>query len=166
MVCASYNSRLMRTKAVAGFWLLVVGLTAGAALFAADPLQSQKPVLTDTQTPADFAARRAAVMRDIGDGVAILQGATERPVYKQFRQSAQFYYLTGVEVPRALLIVDGKAKRSTLFLPPRDERIRRWESLIDNVRREDVFWWCELFLTALRGDGVKAEAKAIETAAS
>ncbi|HJO67808.1 MAG TPA: trehalose-6-phosphate synthase, partial [Sphingomonas sanguinis] len=49
---------------------------------------------------------------------------------------------------------------------PRAERIRRWESLIDNVRREDVFWWCELFLAALRGDGVKAEAKAIEAAAS
>ena len=49
---------------------------------------------------------------------------------------------------------------------PRDERIRRWQSLIDNVRREDVFWWCELFLTALRGNGVKDEAKAIEAAES
>ena len=57
-------------------------------------------------------------MRAIGDGVAILQGATERPVYKQFRQSAQFFYLTGVEVPRAILAIDGRAKSTTLFLPP------------------------------------------------
>jgi trehalose 6-phosphate synthase len=34
------------------------------------------------------------------------------------------------------------------------------------VRREDVFWWCEQYLSALRGDGMKAEAKAIEAAAS
>lgn len=32
---------------------------------------------------------------------------------------------------------------------PRDERIRRWEALIDCVRREDVHWWCDLFLDAL-----------------
>jgi trehalose 6-phosphate synthase len=32
---------------------------------------------------------------------------------------------------------------------PREERVRRWELLIDNVRREDVFWWCDLFMAAL-----------------
>jgi trehalose 6-phosphate synthase len=32
---------------------------------------------------------------------------------------------------------------------PRDERIRRWRSLIDNIRREDVFWWRDRFLGAL-----------------
>ena len=117
----------MRQKAVAGCRLVVVGLLAGTALFAAGPLQYQKPVFTDTQPTSEFAARRAAVMRAIGDGVAVLQGATERPVYKQFRQSAQFFYLTGVEVPRALLLIDGKAKTSTLFLPPRDERMERSE---------------------------------------
>jgi Xaa-Pro aminopeptidase len=107
--------------------LLVAGLLTGAALFAAAPMQYPRPVFTDTQPAAEFAARRAAVMRAIGDGVAVLQGATERPVYKQFRQSAQFFYLTGVEVPRAILLIDGRAKRSALFLPPRDERMERSE---------------------------------------
>ena len=88
---------------------------------------AQKPLFTTTAPAAEFAGRRAAVMRAIGDGVAILQGATERPVYKQFRQSAQFFYLTGVEVPRAMLIIDGRAKTSTLFLPARDERMERSE---------------------------------------
>lgn len=70
--------------------------------------------------PADeFAARRAKVMGSIGDGVAILQGATERRGESPLRQSNQFFYLTGVTEPRAMLIIDGKAHRSTLFLTPR-----------------------------------------------
>jgi trehalose 6-phosphate synthase len=32
---------------------------------------------------------------------------------------------------------------------PRAERIRRWRVLIDNVRREDVFWWRDRFMAAL-----------------
>ncbi|NJR77842.1 alpha,alpha-trehalose-phosphate synthase (UDP-forming) [Sphingomonas corticis] len=41
---------------------------------------------------------------------------------------------------------------------PREERIRRWESLIDCVRREDVHWWCDLFLDALEDADVAAVA--------
>ena len=100
---------------------------AGAGLVLTAPLTAQKPLFTTAIPASDFAARRAAVMRDIGDGVAVVQGATERPVYKAFRQSAQFFYLTGVEVPRAILLIDGKTKTSTLFLPARDERMERSE---------------------------------------
>lgn len=32
---------------------------------------------------------------------------------------------------------------------PRRERIRRWETLFDNVQREDVMWWCRRFLGVL-----------------
>ena len=32
---------------------------------------------------------------------------------------------------------------------PREERIRRWEAMIDIIRREDVHWWCGLFIAAL-----------------
>ena len=32
---------------------------------------------------------------------------------------------------------------------PREERVRRWQALIENVRREDVFWWRDRFLGAL-----------------
>ena len=45
----------------------------------------------------------------------------------KFRQNNQFFYLTGVEVPRAILVIDGRAKSSTLFLNPRDERAERSE---------------------------------------
>ena len=117
----------MHKGLVAGCWL-VAGLTAGASMIAnAAPLPVQRPIFSSVMPVDEYAGRRAAVMRAIGDGVAIVQGATERPVYKQFRQSAQFFYLTGVEVPRAVLLIDGKAHASTLFLLPRDERMERSE---------------------------------------
>jgi Xaa-Pro aminopeptidase len=81
-----------------------------------------QPVFTDVFPVDEYAARRARVAEKIGDAVAILQGTTERPGEQPLRQSNQFFYLTGVVEPRALLIVDGKTKRSTLFLNPRDER--------------------------------------------
>ena len=66
-------------------------------------------------------------MEAIGDGVAVLQGATEYPAYVKFRQNNQFFYLTGIEVPRAILVIDGKTKQSTAYLPPRNERNERSE---------------------------------------
>lgn len=41
---------------------------------------------------------------------------------------------------------------------PLAERKERWEKLIDNVRREDVMWWCELFITALEAVPENVEA--------
>lgn len=87
----------------------------------AAPLAAQ-PVITDVFPPDEYAARRARVMDKIGDGAAILQGATERPGEQPLRQNNQFFYVTGVVEPRAILVIDGKTKRSTLFLNPRDER--------------------------------------------
>lgn len=68
-------------------------------------------------TADDFAARRAKVMEQIGDGVAILQGAELPEAYIKFRQDNNFYYLTGVEFPSAILIINGKTKTSTLLVP-------------------------------------------------
>src|SRR5580700_11046756 len=81
-----------------------------------------QPVFTNIFPPEEHAARRARVMEKIGDGVAILQGTTERPGEQPLRQSNQFFYVSGVVEPRAILLIDGKTKRSTLFLLPRNER--------------------------------------------
>ncbi len=81
-----------------------------------------QPVFTSVFPPEEYAARRARVMEKIGDGAAILQGTTERPGEQPLRQSNQFFYLTGVVEPRAILAIDGRAKRSILFLNPRNER--------------------------------------------
>jgi Xaa-Pro aminopeptidase len=68
-------------------------------------------------TPDDFAKRRTKVMEQIGDGIAILHGAELPEGYVKFRQDNNFYYLTGVEIPNAKLILDGKTKTATLFVP-------------------------------------------------
>src|SRR5579872_7320553 len=81
-----------------------------------------QPVWTDVFPPQEYAARRARVMEKIGDAVAILQGTTERPGEQPMRQSNQFHYLCGVVEPRAILVVDGRTKKTTLFLNPRNER--------------------------------------------
>lgn len=56
-------------------------------------------------------------MEKIGDGVAILLGAELTESYTKFRQDNNFYYLTGVEVPDAVLFIDGKNKQSILLVP-------------------------------------------------
>jgi Xaa-Pro aminopeptidase len=102
------------------FVVLIVFASAASAF-------SQPPLFTDALPAAEFAARRARLLEQIGDGAVVIQGTAETPAYVKFRQNNQFFYLTGVEVPRALLIIDGKAKTSTLFLNPRDERQERSE---------------------------------------
>ena len=95
-------------------------------LVLAAPLPSAaQPVVTDVFPPEEYAARRARVMERIGDGVAVLAGTGERPGEQPLRQGNQFHYLTGVVEPQALLLVDGRARRTTLFLRPRDERRER-----------------------------------------
>lgn len=37
---------------------------------------------------------------------------------------------------------------------PKDERIRRWRAMMDNIEREDVSWWLDKFVRALTASGV------------
>ena len=105
----------------------LAALAAVATLLIEPQLGAERPLFTNVFPPEEFAARRAKVLEQIGDGLAVLQGAAEYPAYVRFRQNNQFYYLTGVEVPRALLLLDGRTKRATLFLPPRNERLEQSE---------------------------------------
>jgi Xaa-Pro aminopeptidase len=95
-----------------------------AALFVLGTTPSAQPVFTGSEIfpPEEFAARRARVLAQIGDAVAILQGTTERPGEQPFRQNNQFFYLTGIVEPRAIAVIDGRAKRTTVFLQPFNER--------------------------------------------
>jgi len=111
----------MRGWSIVRWWIAVVWLLMATGATA------QPALYTDAFPPEEFAQRRARVMAEIGDGAAIIQGTTELATYHKFRQGNQFYYLTGVEVPRAILVIDGRAKRSTLFVLPRDERAERSE---------------------------------------
>src|SRR5215475_10667156 len=85
-------------------------------LIALAAIASAQPVFTDVFPPEEYAARRARVIQKIGNAIAIVLGTTERPGEQPLRQNNQFFYLTGVVEPRAILAIDGKAKRSTLYL--------------------------------------------------
>src|SRR5215210_6289569 len=61
-------------------------------------------------------------MTGIGDGVAIVLGATEPPGEMPFRQNSQCFYLSGVVEPRAVLLIDGRTRRTTVFLQPANTR--------------------------------------------
>jgi Xaa-Pro aminopeptidase len=96
--------------------------TSALTLLLAATSALAQPVFTDAFPPAEYAARRAQVMAKIGDGVAILQGTTERPGEQPLRQANQFFYLSGVVEPRAILVIDGRTHKTTLFLQPFNER--------------------------------------------
>ena len=103
-------------------WLALCGVALSWGVSA-----SAQPIFTTALPAEEFAARRARVLERIGDGVAVLAGATEYPAYVRFRQNNQFFYLTGVEVPRAIVLLDGRTKRTMLFVAPRNERLERSE---------------------------------------
>ncbi len=65
---------------------------------------------------SEYAARRAKLMDRIPDGAAVIFGARPLTSYYPFVQSNDFLYLSGVEAPNAVLIVDGKRRESLLFL--------------------------------------------------
>jgi Xaa-Pro aminopeptidase len=104
--------------------LLALSAAALIAVTAPAPALAQ-PVVTDVFPAEEYAARRARVMERIGDGVAVLAGTTDRPGEQPLRQGNQFHYLSGVVEPQALLLIDGRSRRTTLFLRPRDERRER-----------------------------------------
>ncbi len=69
----------------------------------------------------ELAGRRTAIYGAIGNrAIAVLQGASGIPGFTVFRQANNFYYLTGIESPHAYLLLNGRNKTATLYLPHRD----------------------------------------------
>ncbi|HUR93248.1 MAG TPA: Xaa-Pro peptidase family protein [Gemmatimonadales bacterium] len=69
----------------------------------------------DTFDKAEFAARRDRLMERIGDGIAVVLGEEEHVYPVRFRQSPDLFYLTGLEEPGLVLILNGVSKKATLF---------------------------------------------------
>ena len=67
----------------------------------------------------ESSARRARVLEQIGPGAwAVVRGAGEPAGLRRFRQTKEFFYLTGLEVPHAHLPLDGSRGDATLYLAP------------------------------------------------
>ena len=69
----------------------------------------------------EFEARRAKLFEKIPDGVAVIFAAKAQFYPVKFRQAPDFYYLTGIEEPGAVLVMIGANKSSILFVPRRSE---------------------------------------------
>ncbi len=116
--------RLVRTR------VLCVGLMAAGTISLAHAQEGFSPFTTD-YPPEEFAARRTRVFDAIGkSGFAIVAGAPTQVGYIRFRQSNDFYYLCGVEIPHAYLLLDGTNRKTTLFLPHRNESRERGEGKV------------------------------------
>jgi Xaa-Pro aminopeptidase len=78
---------------------------------------------TTNFTLQEFASRRAKIYDAIGPGaVALMQGLPSVHSSAIFRQSNEFFYVSGVVVPQAMLLMDGTTRKSTLYLPKQDAR--------------------------------------------
>ena len=71
--------------------------------------------------PSEFATRRKRVFNQMEDNtIAVLQGASPIGELELFRQSNEFYYLCGIEVPYAYLLLDASSHETILYLPERN----------------------------------------------
>ncbi len=103
------------------------------------PLAAQLEPRHQTDFPAEeLALRRAQVLEAVGEkAIVLVQGAPNVQGFRQFRQSNTFYYLTGVEVPHAYLLMDGRNGRTRLFLPHRNEGRERGEGVQWSAENHD-----------------------------
>ena len=93
--------------------------------------QSSQPYYQPHFPPEEFKARWEKIYDKIGDrAAAVVQGMPKVPGFIFPRQNNEFYYLCGIETPHAYLILDGKSRKATLFLPPRDARTESAEGRI------------------------------------
>jgi Xaa-Pro aminopeptidase len=90
-------------------------------------------------TAEELRSRRTRLALAIGEpAVAVVPGLGELASMGLFRQSNEFYYLTGLEVPRAYLTVEGGSGRSVLYLTHRDLDRERSEGIAMSVEHADL----------------------------
>ncbi len=90
-------------------------ISPGALLFLALIHLPGALAAQDTLAKAEFEARRARLIAMIPDGIAVILGGEEHPDPVRFRQSPDFYYLTGIEEPGAVLLLNGVSKSAAVF---------------------------------------------------
>ncbi len=80
--------------------------------------------------PVEYAERRGRIFDAIGEAWALIQGAAPVRGYDVFRQTNEFLYTCGVEIPRAYLMLDGANRKTILYLPSRGEKAADSEGAI------------------------------------
>jgi len=81
----------------------------------------------EKEPPGEYASRRTRVAEQIKGNILILFGQPDSELVK-FKQTDNFYYLTGFNEPDAVLVIDATGNRpeDTLFIRPRNPSEERW----------------------------------------
>jgi len=118
--------------------LFLIAALCLLSLASVDARAQDVPLFTSDFTPQEFAARRAKMYDAIGEGgLALVQGAAAPAGYTRFRQTNEFYYLCGVEVPHAYLLLNGAQRRAALYLPHRNAGRERSEGKLLSAEDAD-----------------------------
>ena len=81
--------------------------------------------------PEEFRERWEKVFEKIGNNaIAVLQGMPMTDGFIFPRQYNNFYYVSGIETPGAYVLLDGRTKMVTLYLPPRNAALEQAEGRI------------------------------------
>jgi Xaa-Pro aminopeptidase len=102
---------------------LVLAATVGGAFVHPNPTPPAELPVTVYQQ------RRARVMAEIGDCIAVISSQGEvNGITEDYRQDADFYWLTGINEPDAHLVLLPKSRyrKVLLFLKARDPEAERW----------------------------------------
>ncbi|GJQ21240.1 MAG: hypothetical protein HBSIN02_15950 [Bacteroidia bacterium] len=114
------------------------GIVAALVLVGMSAAQDKAYFQTDFPKE-EFVQRRSKMYEYIGSkAIAVIQAARDVDGFEVFRQTNEFYYFTGLDVPHALLLMDGRTKQSTLYLPRRDEGRERSEGKTLSAEDEDL----------------------------
>jgi Xaa-Pro aminopeptidase len=121
------------------YWAMPRWLVLGGLLWSG--FAGGGPALAQSGSPAGavptmrLQARRAALLERMGDGVAVLPSSTVKSIegdYPQdsdYRESNDFFYLTGLEVPGAFLVLSARKSgpdQTFLYIPARDTLSEKW----------------------------------------
>ncbi|MGD2068177.1 MAG: Xaa-Pro peptidase family protein [Gemmatimonadota bacterium] len=118
-----------RRRVVGAQTTLLTALLAGLPPIASaqTPEQRYGDWVTPVFQPDEYAQRRSRMLEALstdGGGIFIVPSAEGSPGHGTFRQSDDFWYLTGLEVPASFLVLDADNGTATLFMPPEDARFR------------------------------------------
>jgi len=83
----------------------------------------------ELQLPEVYRGRRTRLARRVDAGTVVVWGAGDDRGYGDvgtFRQDSSFFYLTGVELPNAVLVLRPREDSEALFLPQRNPNVERW----------------------------------------
>ena len=93
---------------------------------------------------AAFFDAMASSAGDASDAVAVFPSA---PVYTRnndvehdYRQDSDFFYLTGFDEPHSVLVMEGKERKATMFVRPRDPEREVWTGRRSGVEGAVARW--------------------------